>query len=455
MTKRIETERLQESVREIWLEDDVPGVVVGITHEGRRAVAVSGTTSIDNPLPVTEQTLFQVGSITKTFTCLALLQLVERGALSLDVPLRSYLPEFRVVDELCSQQVTARHLLTHTSGWEGDFFINTGRGADALAMYMAQMSELEQVVPPGELFSYNNAAFCLAGYLIERLSGLSFELVVEKYVLSPLGLDHTYFEASDVMTHRFAAGHIMTPERREVARPWALPRCSFPAGGVITNVGDLLTYAEFYLGLAGMAGGDKPLLSPDLLSAMQTPQCWITSGSQAIGLSWFIDAWNGERVLSHQGSTNGQVASLFLVPGRNFAVAALTNSNRGGSFTRRMTRWAMHHTLDIKPAAPTPVELSEVELQAYAGHYGRPFAEVEITVADHKLCAQVRYKLGFPAREDAPPPDPAPTLFTACNKDRFFEEGDSGASQELSFFRDADGRVAFLRAMNRLHARSA
>src|SRR5512136_1989104 len=125
----------------------VPGVAVGVLHNGREQVAGFGVTSVENPLPVNADTLFQIGSITKTFVGTAAMRLVEMGKLGLDVPVRVYLPDLRLASEEVASQVTLRHLFTHTGGWVADYFDDLGPGDDALAKIVARMSNLEQLTP--------------------------------------------------------------------------------------------------------------------------------------------------------------------------------------------------------------------------------------------------------------------------------------------------------------------
>ena len=116
-------DHLSRHVEELMKKYNVPGVSMGLFNSGEVFSGGFGITSVENPLPVTSRTLFQIGSITKTFTCTAIMRLGEMGKIDLDVPIRSYFPEFRVSDEETSSKATIRHLLTHTSGWLGDFFL--------------------------------------------------------------------------------------------------------------------------------------------------------------------------------------------------------------------------------------------------------------------------------------------------------------------------------------------
>ena len=205
-----------------WL---VPGVTYGVHIGGETFSGGSGITSIENPLPVTDETIFQIGSITKTVTATLILRLVEQGALALDARVRDYLPEFRVQDESVSERVTVRHLLTHMAGWTGDVFTDTGNNDDAMAEYVAQMQAFEQLAPLGAIFSYNNAAFAVAGRVIEALTGMSYEQAVKEMIFEPLELERSFFFPHEVMLHRFAVGHQV--ERRgepKVLSPWAIPR---------------------------------------------------------------------------------------------------------------------------------------------------------------------------------------------------------------------------------------
>jgi CubicO group peptidase (beta-lactamase class C family) len=111
-----------ERIPEALARHKVPGMVLGITSEGQDLVRGFGVTNIDHPLPVDEDTLFQIGSTTKTFTATAAMRLVEQGKLALDEPVRSYLPDFSMRDPAVTERATMRHLLTHTGGWQGTFF---------------------------------------------------------------------------------------------------------------------------------------------------------------------------------------------------------------------------------------------------------------------------------------------------------------------------------------------
>jgi CubicO group peptidase (beta-lactamase class C family) len=184
---------LQSFVSGLAEELDVPGVSVGVLHDGEEQYAYHGVTSIENPLPVDERTLFLCGSTTKTFTATAIVQLAARGEVDLAAPARRYVPELRVQDEDAAASVTVLQLLNHTAGWDGDFFKNTGEGEDALAGYVEAMAVLRQLTPPGEAISYHHASLAVAGRLIENVTGMTYEAAARELLLEPLGLDNSFF----------------------------------------------------------------------------------------------------------------------------------------------------------------------------------------------------------------------------------------------------------------------
>ncbi len=174
----------------------VPGVSIGLVYGDKEYVAGYGVTSVENPLPVTPDTFFQIGSTTKTMTATAIMRLVDLGQLELDAPVRRYIPDLTLKDENVAANVTVKHLLTHTAGWTGDYFQDTGTGDDALEKYVTKMAEAAQLSPLGELWSYNNAAFNLAGRVIEAVTGKSYETSLKELLLDPLGMTHSFFFAA-------------------------------------------------------------------------------------------------------------------------------------------------------------------------------------------------------------------------------------------------------------------
>jgi CubicO group peptidase (beta-lactamase class C family) len=430
------------AVRAAMEETATPGVAVGMLHEGEEHVAGFGVTSFENPLDVTPETLFQIGSITKTFTGTAAMCLVEQGTLDLDAPLRAYLPELKLRDEDVASRATMRHLLTHTGGWVGDFFDDFGSGDDALARIVESLADLPQLTPLGEIWSYNNAGFYVAGRVIEVLTGKTYEQAVQDLLLTPLGLDNTFFFAEDVMTRRFAAGHHRTESGPPtVARPWPIGRAAHPAGAIASDVRDLLRWARFH-----MSDGEG-ILSRASLDEMQRDQFAAESIFERVGITWAISERTGARIIAHGGATNGQIAGFFFAPEHDFAFAVLTNHQRGGEVAVAARTVALP-AIGARERERTPIE---VDADEHLGTYSSPLVEVELTRADGKLVLTMTNKGGFPKRDSPPQPSPPPMIVAFYEPDRLFVV--EGPKSEAEFLRGDDGSIAWFRIGGRTMSR--
>jgi CubicO group peptidase (beta-lactamase class C family) len=447
---------LADKTQALMAHYGVPGVAVGIWHQGQEQLAGFGVTNVRHPLPVDADTLFQIGSTTKTFTATVAMLLVVQGKLELDRPIRHYLPDFRLQDPAATAGATLRHCFTHTGGWLGDYFSDTGDGDDALARYVAELADQPQQTPLGELWSYNNAGFSLAGRVIEVVAGKPFETVVRELLLEPLGMDRSFFFAKEVMTHRFAVGHTVNPAtpdtEPEVAEPWALTRSAHPAGGIISSARDQLRYARFHLG-DGRTPDGRQLLPADQLRWMQQPLAPAGSMADAVGLSWLLSTVGGEASVAHGGATYSQLSAFRMIPARGFAITVLTNANRGGELHRDLVNWALEHYLALRTPEPQVEQRSAAALAAVAGRYVARLSQLEVTVDGDALQVQFIPQGGFPDKDSPPGPQMPPSRLAFVGDDRLlFVEGPAkGGRVELG--RDETGNVTWLRAGGRIHRR--
>jgi CubicO group peptidase (beta-lactamase class C family) len=429
----------------------VPGAVVGVLHQGEMKTAGLGVTNVNHPLPVTPDTLFQIGSITKTYTAMAVMCLVEKGTLSLDEPVQTYVPDFRVADEDTSAHVNLRHLLTHTAGWSGDLFTDMSFGDDALARYVASMSELEQETPLGAFASYSNSAVTLAGHVVAAVTGKTYEAAMQELVLEPLGLKRSFFNPIDVMVHRFVVGHSAGPKSPQVATPWPIPRAENPCGGLVCDIGDLLRYARFHLG-DGTAEDGSRLLSAETMAQMQTTQAsWWKD--ETIGLTWFLNVTDGVCRVSHGGSTIGQQAELTLVPQHGLAIGVMTNADEGLALNQEVTHCALREYAGVNVREPEAIEATPEALAAYSGLYTRYMVDLELGMLAGQLVCQIRYTAGFPTKDSPPPPCPPPMSIGLCEPDRLLFLNGALKGLPIDVLRGADGAVGWLRAGYRLQKR--
>jgi len=454
------TEDLQDEVDRLSAELAVTGVAAGVVSGGREVRAFAGVTSAENPLPVDERTLFQFGSTGKTFTATAVMRLVEQGRLDLDAPVRTYVPELRTKQPDVAERVTVLQLLNHTAGWDGDFLADTGNGDDALATYVDRMAELDQVTPLGASVSYNNASLALAGRVLEKVTGTTYEQAVRDLLLTPLGLADTWIFPGDVISRRFAVGHTRHDDGSvTVNRPWAMPRSVTAAGGMSATVGDQLAWARFHLD-GGVTRDGSRVLSEELVRRMQEPTADMRGSALGdhVGISWLLRDVDGVRLVSHGGTTNGHYSAFVLVPERDFAITSLTNSGPNGpELNHRLVTWALEHFLDLHDDAPAPVAVDEDALSAYAGRYETIASVLDVTVEDGGLVvtswgkAVMEAALGDGAEEK----DRTPVTLVAGERDPFVTSQGPATGMRGYFARDDAGTVTGVHFGGRLAARVA
>src|SRR5690242_17963657 len=199
---------LSERLPALLVEFNVPGTAVAVRAGGQVIDVAAGVLSKATGVEATVDSVFQVGSITKVWTTTLLMQLVDEDELDLDAPVRRYIPDFALADEAAAAAITVRQLMCHTAGFEGDLFTDTGRGDDCVEKYVRTLADTTQLFPPGEMFSYNNAGFCVLGRIVEVLRGKPFDACMREHLFTPLGLTHAANGADEAIMYRAALGHI-------------------------------------------------------------------------------------------------------------------------------------------------------------------------------------------------------------------------------------------------------
>lgn len=291
-----------------------PGAVVGVWHRGEQTVLTHGVLSTRTGQPVTPDAVFQIGSVTKTWTATMVAQLVAEGGLSLGTTVAEVLPGVRLGGVDQAPLVTVGHLLTHSSGLDGDVFTDTGRGDDCVRRYVELLGDVATVHPLGSGYSYCNTGFVLLGRIVEVLDGRTWDESLRARIVEPLGLADVCTLPEEALLRPATVGH----DDGTPVPVWGLPRSLGPAGLVCTTAADLLTYARQWLGDA----------VPAHLAAMTEPRLGVPEGNdvESVGLGWRVGSWDGHRVIGHSGGTIGQSAQLRVVPALDLAVCVLANS---------------------------------------------------------------------------------------------------------------------------------
>ena len=368
----------------------VPGATLGILSDRSITTTATGVLSKTTGVEVTPDSLFQIGSVTKVWTATLVLQLVDEGLLDLDVPVAEVLPGFRVADPDVTRTVTTRHLLTHTSGIDGDVFNDTGRGDDCIARYVDGMADFPQNHPLGATWSYCNSGFVLAGRLVEHLTGTTWDAALTERLARPLGLTRTVTLPEDALLHRTAVGHVGEPDDDpSPATRWALPRSMGPAGTVTASVEDVLSFARMHLDGGVAADGTRVLSAAavDAMAAKQTDLPDTYTLGDSWGLGWIRFDWGGERLLGHDGSTIGQSAFLRVLPSHGLAVALLTNGGNTTDLFHDLYREIFEEAAAVeKPASlEPPASPPEVDPQRYVGRYERSGMTTEVLAGEDGL----------------------------------------------------------------------
>ncbi|OBF03480.1 penicillin-binding protein [Mycobacterium sp. ACS4054] len=353
----------------------IPGVAVAVWSGGREYVKGYGVTNVDYPLPVDGDTVFRIGSTTKTFTGTVMMRLVDQGEVDLDSPVRRYLPDFAVADRSASATVTVRQLLNHTAGWDGRDGQDFGPGDDAVARYVNAMARLPQLTPPGTAFAYNNSGLAVAGRIIELVTGTTYESAVRKLLLDPLQLAHTHYFSDQIIGLNVAASHKVVDGKALVATEfWAFPRSCNPTGGLMSTAREQLRYAQFHLG-DGRAPDGKRILSRQSLQAMRSnPGAGGTLFVEltGMGVTWMLrPSAENVTVVEHGGTWKGQRSGFVMVPDRNFAMTVLTNSDGGFHMINDLFAcdWALHRFAGVTNLPAVPQHLGAADLAPYEGRY--------------------------------------------------------------------------------------
>jgi CubicO group peptidase (beta-lactamase class C family) len=437
-------------------EFGVPGVALGIVHNGTTTIRGLGITNVEDPLPVTAHTVFPIASISKTFAATAMMRLVEQGKVDLKAPVRKYIPEFRVRDSIASRDVTVWHLLTHLGGWEGQVS-GPDRGTETLTNFITTITDLMQVAPPGAAWSYNNAGYSIAGRVIEVANGTSINRAMRDLVFQPLGLEHAGTTAGDFIVNRFAAGHSTRNGTPTLNRPFS-PSVSVTAGGVGICMTDLLAYARFHMGDGTAANGER-VLKRESLELMRTAQVRKQANDDDMGIGWHLRTVGPIRTAGHGGTLGGHILLLEIVPERNFAIAILTNASTGWRLIQDVERealksylgatYALNQAIAHRGLVETLPSFQPLAQQpdpaSYVGTFARPSNTVVVRADGNKLFVQERPNNGQPGAE-------MPVVFYGPDRTVVTEGAQQG--QSIEFVRDANGRVNWVRVVGRVAART-
>ncbi|MEY9910364.1 CubicO group peptidase (beta-lactamase class C family) [Catenulispora sp. MAP12-49] len=442
-------------------ENHVPGAAVAVSDGDQVIELATGVLNLNTGVAATPDSLFQIGSITKTLTATLTMQLVEAGLVDLDEPARTYVPELTVSDPAAAESVTVRQLLSHTSGLPGDVFTDFGRGDDAVLRYVEGLKDHDQMYEPGRMFSYCNAAYSVLGLLVQRIRELpSWEAALREHLIAPLGLTHMAALPEEALLFRTAVGHLDGPDGgQQVAPIWQLPRSAAPAGAsTAARARDLIAFARAHMN-GGLAQDGTRILSEASVAAMREQQVALPGSGNLLGTGWglgfaLIDRPGG-LVVGHDGGTIGQTSRLRFAPDKGVAFSVLTNGGDALPVFEAVERAVFGalagieaQSRDVPPQPAVPIEA-----EPFLGSYADAGQRVDIVRSHDGGLQAVLTPLGAIAALTGPDPQykplvgytPSSLLDAEPERGRYLEY----AVPEV----DEQGRATHLFLGGRIHTR--
>ena len=318
-------------------EEGIPGLAVAIVRDEQVVYEKGyGVTSLDNPSPVSPRTVFDLASVSKSFTALGVLLLRDEGLIDLDSPLVLYLPDFHLDDSQLSDKITVRHLLNQTSGLPA---ITTEplayyEGIDAMEDMVAALGDIKLNADPGGAFEYANLNYALLGALIEEVTGQTFEEYMQQRVFTPLGLSNTTLYPDEAASGERADGHQLL-FGQVITKNTPIYRSASPVGWVMSSVEDMGRWMLLHLN-SGRLDGEQVVPERDIRQAHEAGITFDLNGEVVgYGMGWFSEITDENlAVVWHGGDTLNFGADMLLFPSQRLGVAVLINSQNSS---------VMHH----------------------------------------------------------------------------------------------------------------
>lgn len=419
-------EKIRDFIEASMEQWNVPGLAIAVVKDGETVMLEGfGLRDVEAELPVTEHTLFGIGSVTKAFTATLFQMLVEEGHLDWDQPVKESIPRFRLHDRRAEELITPRDFALHRSGLPRHDMIWVFNPDLDVAALIEAADHLQPSADFRTTWQYNNFGYMILGELIEQATGQSWENLVTARLLEPLGM-HDAVTSIEAIADRDDFARTYQEDEEEGIKPLPLLGVgqAQSAGGIAANAVDMAKWILF--NLEGGRVGDEQLVSTVGLVEMQSPQMMLPGAGfargdvrfPAYGLGWMVDSYRGYYRVHHGGNTFGFSADVAMVPEEGIGVAVLVNATTALPYM--ITPYVLDVMLGLEPAAVDPTMLaaqtqmdySEVitseaprrtdtkpsrELQEYAGIYHHPaYGELRIELSEEGGLVGTYYDARFP-----------------------------------------------------------
>jgi CubicO group peptidase (beta-lactamase class C family)/D-alanyl-D-alanine dipeptidase len=381
-------ETLRPFIQQQMAEKELPALSIAIIDDQQIVWAEGfGMADPKSKTPATADTVYRVGSVSKLFTDIAILQLVERGGLNLDAPVISYLPDFHPKNPF-GTPITLRQLMSHRSGLlrepkVGNYFETS---QPTLAATVRSLNDTELVFAPNTHTKYSNAAIAVVGYLLEARSHEPFAQYLKSSVLDPMGLPYSSFEPNPAIVTNLAKAEMWTYDGLKFEAP-TFQLGMAPAGSMYSTVNDLGHFVSVLLALGKAENG--AVIRPATLEQMWSPQFPNPTG-RVFGLGFQVRSLDGHRLVGHGGAIYGFATTLNLLPEDKVGVVVVATKDAVNAVTERIgeqsLRLILAHragkALELPLAtSPIPVELG----RKLAGRYGTGDEALDVTYLDGHL----------------------------------------------------------------------
>ena len=332
----------------------IPGIALGIVQEGEIAHLQGFGAADSSGRAVTPQTPFYIGSLTKSFTALAVMQLVEAGKIDLDAPVQTYLPWFELADKDASAKITVRNLLNQTSGMSRKDGNRFWADQQEIEEAVRGLNTVQLTYPVGTTYQYNNFNYIIAGLIIEKVSGQSYADYITQHIFEPLDMRHSYADRALALADGLSDGHIymfgQVFRDERVRSPAALP-----SGFLMVSAEDMTHFAMAQLHEGRY--GDASILSPQGIAEMHAPAV-LEGGSSYWGIGWDISEFEGMSVITRAGDTGHFHSLIFLMPEKGLGIILLVNASGFEQMKSQVfdqVALGVFNMLNGKPAAPVSV----------------------------------------------------------------------------------------------------
>jgi len=346
---------IDEVIEDAMTEWQIPGLAIAVIKDGEILLAKGyGFRDMERQLPTTENTLFAIGSNSKSFTVTLLGMLADEGEFDWDEPVRTYMTDFRLYDEVATEHMTPRDLVTHRSGLPRHDALWYGSELSRYELYK-RLRYLEPNRDFRARYQYQNLMFMTAGLLAEQLGEDTWENQVRTRIMDPLGMVRSNFSVNDMHpeTEDAALPYVLV-EEEVIKVPYRNIDAVGPAGSINSSVTEMIRYIQFHIDQGKF--GEEQLLSEASAAGMQMPHMAIQGtiqydelGHSAYGMGLSVTAYRGEKVVQHGGGIDGFISAMSSMPRRKIGVVVLTNLAGTNPVPTIAVRAAYDRALGLEP----------------------------------------------------------------------------------------------------------